>query len=79
MDKNLNDLMADDNRWEVNGEIQLNDRIEFHIDNQLEDGMDEIWLTVDGECSVRNRYSCNGLLVRTEIGGRYLMFMKTID
>jgi len=71
--------MVDDNRWEVNEEIQLNDRIEFHIDNQLEDGMDEVWLRVDGECSGRNSYSCNGLLVRTEIGGRYLVFMKTID
>jgi hypothetical protein len=40
--KDLNDLMVDDNHWEVNEENRMNDRIEFHIDNQLEDEMDEI-------------------------------------
>jgi hypothetical protein len=37
-----NYLLVGDNHLEVNGGNQWNDRIKFHTDNQLEDGMNAI-------------------------------------
>jgi hypothetical protein len=55
--------MVHDNHWEVIGEIRLYDRREFHIDNQLEDGMDEIQRNDEDEYSKRESNSSNPLFI----------------